>query len=332
MRKLNEFLAMHQKMTIAVVLIIAVAFPFITKNQYYLRIATLCLMYIVLNLGLNLVTGYMGQMSFGQAAFWGIGSYTAAILITKHGFTTIPALLCAAVVAGLFGYLVAIPTLKLRGYYLTIVTMGFCEIVRLVELNWTKFTGGPLGIMNIPSFSFFGVVFETYRSYYLIALILVAVATIVIRNMINSNYGLAIQAIRDDSDAAELMGINIVQKKRLTFVVSAVFAGVAGAFYAQYVTFIHPSIYTTAASQELIAMIIVGGLGSIPGTFLGTILLTVLPEVLRSLMQYRMLIYGALMVLMMAVKPDGIMGSINFDRIRNQIIDQRAKKAGQTVV
>ena len=324
MQKLLSFIAVHKKVFISPLLLIAVVFPFVVSDRYVLRLGTLCLMYIMLTLGLNLLHGFMGQMSFGQAAFWGIGAYTAAILIDRFGRPTLPAMLGAIIVAGVFGFLVSLPSLKLKGFYLSIVTMGFCEIIRLVELNWTSLTGGPLGMMNIPSFTFFGKQFKSYRDIYLIALVLVLLITIVVKNLVSSSYGRAIKAIRDDDEVAEVMGIDIVNTKRLTFVISAMIAGLAGAFYAQYMTFIHPSIFTTAASQEIIVMIIFGGLGSIPGTYLGTIVLTLLPELLRGLMQYRMLIYGVLMVVLMIAKPDGLLGNFNFDVMRAKAIEKRS--------
>lgn len=315
-----EWIAVHQKVLILIALAAAIVFPFLVSSRYILRMGTLCMMYIVLALGLNLVTGYMGQMSFGQAAFWGIGSYTAALLVVRAGLPTLAAMLVSMVVSGFFGYLVALPSLKLKGYYLTIVTMGFCEIIRLIELN-SSFTGGSLGISNIPPFSFFGITLKTPRSIYLIALALVILVTMVVRNLVSSSFGLSIKSIRDDDEVAETMGIDIVHTKRLTFVISAMIAGLAGAFYAQYITFIHPSIYTTMASQELIVMIIFGGLGSLPGTFLGAITLTLLPELMRELMEYRMLVYGALMVIMMIVKPDGLLGNFDFSLIREKALD-----------
>ena len=323
-----RFTAMHSGMIIVALLVVTAAVPFLTTNRYVLRIGTLCLVNIILTLGLNLVTGYMGQMSFGQAAFWGIGAYAGTLLIMKLGFSTIPAMLAATVISGLFGYLVALPSLKLKGYYLTIVTMGFCEIVRLVELNWTSLTGGALGIMNIPPVTIFGQTLRSPRAMYLMALVMVVIVTVIVKNLIDSSFGLSIKAIRDDEDAAETMGINIVSIKRRNFVISAMIAGFAGAFYAQYVTFIHPTIFTTAASQELVVMIIFGGLGSLPGTFLGAIALTLLPELLRDLLQYRMLIYGALMVIMMILKPDGLLGNLNLGLIR-RVETERREAAGK---
>ena len=240
-KKSIRFIAAYQTAFVLVSFLAAVLIPVCTSNRYVLRMATMCMVNVSLALSLNLVTGYMGQMNFGHAAFWGIGSYAAALAITKLGFTTIPAMLFAMVVAGLFGLLISLPVMKLKGYYLTIVTMGFCEIVRLVEFNWTKLTGGAMGIMNIPPLSVFGVKFKSYTAIFYIALLMVILTTVIVRNLIYSNYGLAIKAIRDDDDAAETMGVNIVLMKRMTFIISAAIAGAIGAFYAQYITFIHPS-------------------------------------------------------------------------------------------
>lgn len=213
--------------------------------------------------------------------------------------------------------------MKLKGYYLTIVTMGFCEIMRLVELNWMEVTNGPMGISGIPRFTFLGISMKGYKAYYFIILILVILTTILIRRLIGSKFGLALKAIRDDDVVAEAMGTHIVKYKIITFVISAMIAGVAGAFYAQYITFIDPSSFTYNASQEMLIMVIFGGLGSITGSYLGAILLTILPELLRGLMEYRMLIYGVLMVAMMLLKPDGILGNVDFDRLKQVALQKK---------
>ena len=321
-----EYLAVHQKQATAAALLLAVVFPWIITDSFIMRMAILCLMYIMLSLGLNLVTGYMGQMSFGHAAFWGIGAYTAALLTKNLGAGTIPSFIAAALVVGIFGFLLGLPVLKLKGYYLTIVTMGFCEIVRLIELNWMAVTNGPMGISGIPEFSFFGIRLGSYRSFYFIILILMILTTILIRRLIRSPFGIALKAIRDDDVVAEAMGVPIVRYKIMAFVISAMIAGVAGAFYAQYITYIDPTSFTYNASQEMLVMVIFGGLGSIPGSYLGALVLTILPELLRGLMEYRMLIYGALMVIMMLIKPEGILGNTNFDHIRD-LVEAKKKEA-----
>lgn len=322
---LIEFVAMHQLPIMAVLILLVIAFPFMTGNKYLLRIATLCLINIVLGLALNLVQGYMGQMSFATAAFWGIGAYAGTIGVMRLGMPSLLGMAFGMAVAGVFGLLIALPTLKLKGYYLSIVTMGFCEIVRIVEMNWQDLTRGSLGIMNIPAVSLFGFRFKSGRANYIIALIILFVVTILVKNLINSNFGLSLKAIRDDDSAAETMGINIVHVKRVNFVISALICGFVGAFYAQYVSFIHPSSFASGVSQEYIVMIIFGGLGSIPGTFLGCIVLTVLPELMRGLLQYRLLIYGALMVIMMNFMPGGLLGNLDLGLVKKKILEKRKR-------
>lgn len=316
LENLLEHIALQQNKIMIIIMVFAIAYPFFITNQYMIRLSILALMYVMLSLGLNLVTGYMGQMSFGNAAFWGIGAYVTAILTKNMSLSSAIAFLGAILVTGLFGFLLGLPVLKLKGYYLTIVTMGFCEIMRLVELNWMQVTNGPLGISGIPKFSIFDMKLISYKSYYFIILILVVITTLIVKRIVNSRIGLAIKSIRDDDIATESMGVNIVKYKIMTFTISSMIAGAAGAFYAQYISYIDPSSFTYNASQEMLVIIIFGGLGSIPGCFLGAIILTVLPELLRGLAEYRMLIYGALMVIMMIVKPTGVLGSINFDHLK----------------
>ena len=326
MKQIFTKIALYQKYLIIAALIFAVLFPFLFSDQYVLRMGTVSLMYVMLALGMNLIMGFMGQMSFGHAAFWGIGAYTAAILSTRFGTGSIVNIIAAAVITGALGFLLALPVLKLKGYYLTIVTFGFCEIVRLVELNSTHLTGGPLGIKAIPSLSFFGIKFESPLAIYFVILALVLLTTIAVARIASSRFGLAIRAIRDDDSAAEVMGVNIVHYKIMTFVISAIIAGIAGVFYAQYVSYIDSTSFTTTASQELCVMIILGGLGSLPGTFFGAIALTVIPELLRGLMEYRMLIYGVIMVVMMLVRPQGLLGYIDFGQLRQSELEKRKNR------
>lgn len=194
-RKIFTKIALHQKVILLVLLAAAVVFPLLQPTQYVIRMATLSLVYVVLALGMNLIMGYMGQMSFGHAAFFGIGAYTSAILSTRFGMDCTVTFLAAILLSGLFGFLLGTPVLKLKGYYLTIVTLGFCEIVRMVMLNWVSLTGGPMGIKAIPKFMFFGIKFATTRSYYYIILTICVLVTLLIYRLVNSRYGLAILAI-----------------------------------------------------------------------------------------------------------------------------------------
>jgi len=317
--KMLEKIVIYSKIIVAFVLALACIFPFLFDNPYSMRIATISLTFVMITLSLNIVTGYMGQTSFGTAAFWGLGAYTGAILTTRYGVGIEITFVLAAIVAGIFGLLVGMPALKLKGYYLSIVTLGFCEIIRLVELNWVSLTGGPLGIMNIPKLKLFGFKFTDNRSIYFLMLIMVIVTTILVYRLVNSAFGLVLTSIKDDEIATQAMGINIVEYKIKAFVIHAMICGVAGAFYAQYISYIDSTMFTTNQSIEMMVMAIVGGMGSIAGSFIGAIVLSVLPEIMRSLMEYRMLLYGLIMVIMMIVKPEGLFGNVNFVHIKQRL-------------
>lgn len=313
-------ISLYQKPILLGLLILAAAFPFMGSSQYLIRMATLSLVYVVLALGMNLIMGFMGQMSFGHAAFFGIGAYTSAILSTRFGLDTTVTFIAAVFISGLFGFLLGTPVLKLKGYYLTIVTLGFCEIVRMVMLNWVDLTGGPMGIKSIPRFFFFGVKFASARAYYYIILVICVLVTLLVYRLVNSRYGLAILAIRDDDSAAEAMGVDIVRYKIVTFVISSMIAGLAGAFFAHYISYIDSTYFTSTVSQNICVMVILGGLGSLPGTYLGAVALTLLPELLRGLSEYRMLIYGVVMVVMVLFVPSGLLGKFNFKQLRESYL------------
>ena len=197
--------------------------------------------------------------------------------------------------------------------------MVFCEIIRVVELNWMSLTRGPLGIMAIPKPAIFGYVFSTPHRIYFFMLVLVVLSTLTVRNLMNSRIGYAILAIRDDELAAEAMGIHVFRYKMIVFIISSLMVGLAGAFYAAYTSYIDPSSFAAAQSNNMLVMVIFGGLGNTVGSFIGAIVLTVLPELLRGVSQYRQLIYGVLLVVLMMVKPQGLLGDVNFKYIRQRM-------------
>ena len=329
MNRLLEIIAKNMG-KIAVALVAAlIVFPWVFSSAYILRIVTVCMMYVMIALSLNLLTGFLGLMTLGQAAFWGIGAYTAAILATQMGWGMGMCMIASALMAGLLSLLVALPTMRLKGYFLTVVTLGFCEIVRLVEMNWMDLTRGPLGIAGIPSPNFFGIDLSSNRQIYYVMLVLVVVSAVIIFSIIHSRVGLAIMAIRDDDLAAASMGVNVVKYKIMVFLISTMMVGVAGAFYAHYISFIDPSGFTTAASTDMLIMAIFGGLGSIPGTILGASILTILPETIRAMAEYRNLVYGIIIVVLMMVKPDGILGNVNFKYIKQRAKQKEQQKAGE---
>lgn len=319
MQAILKFCAKYSRIINCCLLVVAIFFPLAVKSAYLVRLGITCLMYAALALSLNLVIGNLGQMSMGHSAFWGIGAYTAAILSTRLSIGSAGTILAAILVVGIFSMLLGIPVLKLKGYYLTVVTLGFCEIIRLVELNWSSLTRGALGISRIPPFRFFGITLKDKTAAFYIALAMLVVTILIIRTLLNSKQGLAIMAIRDDEIAAASVGINVFWHKMMAFTLSGMIAGMMGAFYAHYASYIDSTLFTTGQSMNFAIFAIFGGLGSIPGAVGGAVLLTILPESLRFLDAYRTFLYGVIIVIVMLVKPDGMLGKVNFKYIAQRM-------------
>ncbi len=295
----------------------ALLVPWLTRSQYVLHVAILCGIYLVLTLSLNLITGFCGQFSLGHAGFYGIGAYTAALLAV-HYESPFPAnLAAAAVMAGAVGFLIGLPTLRLGGIYLAMATLGFGEIIYLVLLNWLALTRGPLGIPAIPGPAVLGVDLGTPTRQYYVVLALAVLTTAVVSRLVNSRFGEAIQAIREDEIAAEAMGVPTTALKVLTFTISAAIAGVAGAFFAHYTSFISPSSFTLTESILVLSILVFGGMGSIEGSITGAVLLTIAPEVFRFLAEYRLVIYGALLLGLIVFRPQGLLGGFNLGLTRH---------------
>lgn len=283
-------------------------FPSFIKNQYIMRMGILTILYGGLALSLNLVSGFLGQVSLGHAAFLGIGAYTSALLSLHFGLSFPLTALAAVVLSAIFGVLLGLPALKLSGSYLAIVSMGFCEIIRLVELNWGALTRGPMGLTNIRRPVIFGMEIRSGASFYYLCLVLVGIICILCTTLLRSYAGRAIKSIREDPIAASFMGINIFAWKVFVFSLSAGMVGLLGAFYAHYMRFIDPSVFNFDQSTSILCMVIVGGSGSVAGSFLGALLLSIVPELLRNLSGARMLIYGLVMAAMVVLRPQGILG------------------------
>ena len=297
------------KKIIAITILLAAlaAFPFIA-DRYALDLASQTGIYIVLALGLNIVVGQTGLLVLGYVAFYAVGAYTYAILSTGHLINFWAALPVAAFMAGIFGLILGAPTLRLRGDYLAIVTLGFGEITRIVLNNWDKLTGGPYGISDIPrprigSFQF------TLTYFYYLVLVLVVLAVVFVGRLNNSRIGRAWIAIREDETAAEAMGVNTTWLKLLSFALGAMLAGLAGVFYTAKMGFVSPESFNFLESVIILCMVVLGGMGSIPGVILGAVIIYILPEALRDFQQFRMLIFGGSLVALMVFRPQGIIGT-----------------------
>ncbi len=267
-------------------------------NSYILQIITMCCINIIIVLGLNLITGVTGQLSLGHAAFVSIGAFATTLLIIRLGLPFWLALPLGALAAGVSGFILGVPILRLRGDYLAIATLGFCEIIRVVFLN-LKITRGALGISGIPHYTTPGI-----------AVILTIIAILIMFNVENSRFGLALRSIREDEIASEMMGINIARYKMVAFAIGSMFAGVGGALYACQITFISPVDFGFMRSIEELCMLVLGGMGSIVGVVAGVVILTSIPELLRFASEYRMIMYGIVLIMIMVFRPQGLFGNI----------------------
>jgi branched-chain amino acid transport system permease protein len=274
---------------------------------YVLHLSVLAGIYIILTISLNLIVGYAGQVSLGHAAFYGIGAYASALVSLHWHFPFAAAALTAMLMAGLCGLALGLPTLRLKEDYLAIVTLGFGVIADLVFLN-LDITGGPDGLPGIPYPSFFGVNFQKPWLYLILVIVCLILVLAVTYRLVDSYHGRALRAIRDHEVTAQVMGINTPAYKIFIFTLAAALAGLAGSLYAHYITFIDPESFGLHTSILILAMVVLGGMGSIPGSALGAVLLTILPELLRETHGYQDLIYGGLLVGLLIWRPQGILG------------------------
>jgi branched-chain amino acid transport system permease protein len=296
-------------LTYALSAVLLIVLP-IFLNDYYRDIMTLTGMYIVLALGLNIVVGQAGLLNLGYVAFYAIGAYTYAILSTTFGLTFWSGLIAGGLSAAVFAVLLGLPTLRLRGDYFAIVTLGLGEITRIVLNNWDSMTGGPNGISKIGRPALAGYELHTTLDFYYLILLIVSITIFAMRRLIASRIGRAWIAIREDEVAAEAMGVNTYRMKLLAFVLASAWAGLAGVFFSAKMAFVSPESFTFFESVLILCMVVLGGMGSIPGIILGALLLITLPELFRDFQDYRMLAFGVALVLMMVFRPQGLLGTV----------------------
>lgn len=277
-------------------------------NDYLMHIVIMIGIFSILSMSLNVIIGYAGQFALGHAAFYGIGAYSAALLMIHFHVSFWIALPAAAVIAGFFGFLLGTPVIRLRGDYLGIVTLGFGEIVRLIFVGWVDVTRGPMGLPGIPAPSLFGYTFSGKIEFYYLILALALLTFFVIHRVVHSGVGLSMLTVREDETLAQSIGIRPNKYKLIAFTVGGFFAGIAGAFWATYISFVSPDAFRYLDSVNILAMVILGGTASLPGSILGAVILVLAPELLRYMSDYRMLLMGLAIVLMMIFKPTGFWG------------------------
>ncbi len=267
-------------------------------SQYYIGILVLICINLIAVLGLSLMTGFTGLFNFGQAGFLAIGAYVATIFTTRYESPFLLALLAGMLVSALSSFLIGYPTLRLKGDYFAIATLGFAEVVRLLVENLEKLTGGSRGIPRIPLYTTLPI-----------ALVATVIALWLVANYVRSRHGRNCVAVREDELAAESIGIDSFRYKQISFAINAALAGLSGGLLAHYIGFIQPSMFGIIKSTELIVMVIFGGMHSITGAVFAATVLTSLPELLRAAQAWRLVAYGALVVVIMVVRPEGLMGS-----------------------
>jgi branched-chain amino acid transport system permease protein len=285
--------------------------PLLITSDYQKHILIMGGIYVILVASLNLLIGYVGEISLGHTAFFGIGAYTSGIFFLRMGIPFWLGLPAAGVVAGIFGFLIGYPTLRTRGPYFVIVSLAFSEILRLICSNWISLTNGPMGLKNIqpPSIHLGNLIhyeFSSKNSYYYLILVLVSLTLYICYRYVNSRFGRACMAIRENEALASSVGISAAKWGIITFVLSTFLAGLAGSFYAHYVLFISPDLFGFSFTTSMLLMLIIGGKGTMAGPVLGAVLFTIIPEYLRVAEIYRLSIFGLLLMVAVIFMPRGM--------------------------
>ena len=301
----------HKLVILIVAGLLVVAFPFIFPQESVMAIAVRVLIYMILATGLNLTNGFIGLGNLGTAGFMCIGAYTAAILSKNCGMPFFVCLIAAGILSAIMGGLIAFPTARAAGFYFSITTLGFSEIIRLIALNWISLTRGSNGIVAIPRPKFLFITLKTSTQYYYFILILLVLVIFCVKRILASRVGRAWMSIRENQDAARSLGVPILLYKALNFMTMGFIIGIGGAMMAYYYRYISPEMFQIDNGHQVMAMVNLGGLGTIAGPLLGATIISVAMETLRFMQRYRMIVYALVVLIMMWVRPQGIIGAKN---------------------
>lgn len=312
------FLLRHRTgLAVWVLAVLLILTPLVVTNPYNLGILNLIGLYVIVVLGLNLFTGYAGQISLGHAAFFGLGAYGSAILTATYNFPAWPAMALTAVALALVALGLGVPTLRLSGHYLAMATLGFNYVVDSIFVQWDQVTGGPSGLSGVPPLSLFGITFDSDVKFHYLVWTIALIALTLCLNLVRSGMGRGLAALAQDEVAAATLGVNVQRDKILVFVLSAVFASVAGSLYAHYFGYVNPAAFNIFKSLDLVIMVVVGGMGSIWGTLFGVSLITILPHLLEFFETYMDIVHGVILVVILLFLPQGfITGLLDLLKIR----------------
>ncbi|MFA8438761.1 branched-chain amino acid ABC transporter permease [Pueribacillus sp. YX66] len=310
---------LDKRIGITLLIVIAIIFPFMVDNPYIARLMTLSFIYTIAIYGMNLLAGFTGYLSLAHAGFFAIGAYALGIFTTRYEMSFWLAFIVAILLTTVVGAIIGLIALRTREHFFAIYTLIVGYLIYLIIDKWDEMTGGVRGLIGIPAPSAIGPIeFNTDRAMYYLALVFFLVATLVVTRIVKSLTGRTFIAIRNSEDLAQTIGINTQTNKLTSFIISIVFAAVAGALYASYVRFLGPDIANLPMVFDFLMYLIVGGLGTITGPIVGTMLITFLTQFLQSLQEYRMLIFGPILTLLVIFYPTGIVGAISIFKMKFQ--------------
>jgi len=318
---------------LAIVLVLLAIAPFVFSNNYQRFVLNTVLVNVILVMALNFILGFAGQVFLGTVGFFAIASYTTALLTTRLGFSFWGALPGAVLVTACFAFVLGLPTLKLKGFYLALMSTGFIVVTTDILKNWSSLTNGIWGIANIPRPVVFGHVISTDIQFYYLSFIITVILAILAVIVEDSRFGRSFKVVRDDQLAGEIIGINPTAAKLLAFILSGVYAGVAGALYSSFQSFISPDIFNTQLNSLFMCMLVIGGLGSVPGSVIGATLLTSLTEILRFMREKYLTVYAIVIIITLIYQPGGLVEVLSNipDWVVSGIRKVKAGKRGEAV-
>ncbi len=299
----------HKMVFLFLGVVLLAVLPLLTKSNYLRGVLARIIVYATLASGLNIINGYSGQSCLGIVGFTCIGAYSGAILTTKFGLTFLPGILCTILLCTVVGFIVSIPTLKLNGMFLSIITLGFSEMMRLAALNWQALTNGPLGIKGIPNITILGMKIKSGAPFYYLALVTLILVIFILHRLLNSRVGRAWIAIREDQDAARSLGVNVSHYRCINFMTGAIICGTMGVFIAYYYRYVSPDMFSLDEGFNVLSMCVVGGSGTLLGPVVGAFVINALTEGFRFAAEWRMVMYAVLIIAMMWLRPQGLFGA-----------------------
>ncbi len=309
MAKIKNFIDTHKKLSIAIGVMVLIILPLLTDDSYIRGVLSRIIIYATIASGLNIINGYSGQSCLGIVGFTCIGAYCSAILATTVGMPFWLSFLLTIIFCIIMGFIVSLPILKLNGMFLSIITLGFSEMMRLLALNWQSLTNGPIGINSIPNIEIFGLTIQPGAPYYYMSLVILLLVVFILHRLLDSRIGRAWISIREDQDAARSLGIGVAKYRCINFVTGATICGAMGVFIAHYYRYLHPDMFILDEGFSVLSMVIIGGSGTLIGPIVGAFVINAFTEGLRFASDWRLVMYAVLIIFMMWFRPQGLFGA-----------------------